>query len=444
MHNRLRPSARNAAAAILVGTVLLRAGTAGAQVEEGVVPPLVDASTGIVWLRLGAGSSDNLLRAPSEPKSGTFNAFGVASDFNYESERLQLDFVSDVEVRRYSTDVLDDETYGYGTLDVEIAAVPDRFFWLVYDEYSQGRVNPLDVSSPENRAGANEFVTGPRLDLPLGSRTVLRLEALAGNRTVEESAALDSDTEEGTVSFIRSLDVTTEIALSFVSQGVEYESPATEIDTASAYLSYRKTLASGEAYLALGSTRSERDAESSTTPYLDLSWARDIGARSRLEISAVQQYADFFDDPRFGAGSDPLLVRDVYETQMLAVEYSVTGVRNGFAITRSINHADYNVVTTLDYEESSSTIEYTRSMTPKTDLSLRYLSFNRDFAAAAGEDELQSWFLSLDRDIGRRFSLELTYESREDQAVLSDKVEENVLRINVRYALTNAAAQAAQ
>jgi hypothetical protein len=444
MQHRLRLSARNVAATILAGVALLQIDVVGAQAQADAASPLVRSDTGRVWLRLGSGRSDNLERVPTAPESGSFNAAGVQSDLNYQSERLQIDFVADVESRHYSTDLIDDETYGYGTLDLELAAVPDRFFWLVFDEYSQGRVNPLEVSTPENRVGANEFQTGPRLDLPLGSRTLLRLEALAGNRSVEEAGRLDSDTEEATVSVMRSLDVTTEVGLNFVSQGVEYESPATEIDTAIAYLSYRKTLRTGEAYLALGSTRSERDTESSTTPYLDLSWARDIGARSRLDINAVQQYADFFDDPRFGGGSDPLLVRDVFEQQMISIRYSLAGVRNALSLARAVSRADYSVVTSLDYEETSSTVEFKRSMTPKTDLTIRYSAFDRDYEAAAGKDETLSWYLSLDRDLGRRFSLEAIYESRDDWAILSDRVEENILRIYLRYALTNAALRPAQ
>lgn len=398
-------------------------------------------SSGMVWLLVGGGNSDNIRRVAVEPESGTFSLFGIESDLVYERSRLSLDFSADVERRNYSTAGLDDETYGQGQFSLEVHAVPDRVIWVIRDEYSHGRINPLEVSSPENRAEANEFWTGPRFDLPLGQRTILRLEALYGDRKVVDTQRLDSEADLGTLSFIRAIDATTEFALNFVSQGAEYESPPTEVNTESAYLSYRKALASGAAYLALGTTQTERGVESSETPYIDLQWTRDLGTRSHLDIHAAQQYGDFFDDPGFADGGDPLLVRDVYEEQLISIGYSIEGVRNRFSLEQSLSHSSYTSLPSLDHDDTTSSVSFSRALTSRAQLGLRYIATERDYESGERGDDRTSWNLSLDHDLGRRFSLGIAYESHDDSAVLGGEIEENIVRLDLRYALTNAAAR---
>jgi len=398
-------------------------------------------SSGAVWLRVGGGTSDNIHRVAVEPESGRYSFLGIESDLAYERARLSLDFSADLERREYLTAGLDDETYGQGMFSLEVHALPDRILWIVRDEYSHGRINPLEVSSPDNRAEANQFWTGPRFDLPLAERTMLRLEALYGDRKVVETERLDSEADLGTLSFIRAINTTTEFALNFVSQGVDYESPPAETDTQSAYLSYSRTLASGQAYLALGSARTERGGESSTTPYIDLSWDRELGARSNLEIRAVQQFGDFFDDPGFGDGSDPLLVRDVFEEQVFSLTYSIEGMRNRFSLDQSVTRVDYTTLPALNYDEWNSGISFSHALSQRATLGLAFRSTERDFASGQQGDERSTWSLSYGHGLGRRFALELAYDSHDDTAVLGEEVRENVVRLHLRYALTNAAGQ---
>jgi hypothetical protein len=431
----MRPTAP-VLAAILVA--LTASGIVHAQAPGAAEGPRT--ATGRAWLRFGGGYSDNIFRVPAPTESGTFTLLGVDSDFTYMSTRLSLGLFANFEWRDYSTGGIDDETYGNATFDLEVQAIPDRISWIVRDVYSQGLYNPFEVSSPGNRAESNEFTTGPRFQLPLGSRTRLRLDLLKGNRRTTDRPLLDSDTEVGALGIIRTLNSTSDVALNLESQTVEYESPPEEIVTESAYLSYRKTLATGEAYVALGQTRSERGVESSTTPYIDLSWSRDVTARSRIEIRALQQYGDYFDDPAFADGSAALLIRDVYEQKQISIRYAIEGNRNRFSIEQAISRAEYTVLAAFDYDELRTTLDFTRSLTEQMEFGVGYWTSERDYDAAARADDSDTWTLRWNRRVARRMQIEAAFEAHEDRALLGTPVEENVLRLYMRYALTSAAA----
>ena len=422
----LRALARYTAMAILASlTALSLPDTALAQA----------GSSGSLWLGIGAGHSDNIRRSALMPESGSFSAMGIESDLTYESHRLALDFLADLERRQYSISGIEDETYGNAELSMEIAAVPDLVSWLVLDDYAQGRVDPFEVTSPLNRAEINVFSTGPRFDIPLGMRSLLRLEALKGERAVSDIAGLDSDSLETSAAYVRVVNETTQISINISERDLDYEMAGDRFETSSAYLSYDKTLASGRAYLAIGSTKTESRVMSSSTPYLDLSWSRDVGVRSRVEINAEQRYVDFFDDYRFGGASETVLGSEVYEQQILSWIYTIEGSRNRLELRQSTAKADYINDSARDYDDITFGMSYQRELPRRMTLAARFATSKRDFAVAARDDDADRWALEIDKEFGQRLSLGMTYDSYEDVSVTGDNVAEDTVRLFFRYAV---------
>ena len=406
-----------------------------------VVSAQTDTS-GAVWLHFGAGHSDNIRRVLISPVSGSFTAFGVQSDLDYESSRVAVDFQSDLERRNYSTSDLSDETYGFAYLDAEIDAVPDRFAWLVRDRFSQGRIDPFGVSTPENRAEVNVFSTGPRFDLPFGSRSAFRLELLKGERSVSDLIGLDGDSTDRALSYVRSLDSITELAVSITSQDIEYDLSGAEYETERAFVSYTKALASGRAYLAVGTTKTKFESESMTTPYLNLSWSRDIGARSRVGVDAVQQYVDFFSDFRIGSSSETLLNDDIYKQQLLSVSYAIDGERNSLSIGYLDTDVDYVFSTETDYSQDEFDIEFSHSLTRQGVVRVGYGIAERDYSLVSRGERFSRIRLAYEQALGRKFSLRAEYESHDNEGVREGvAIDEDVFRLSLRYAIYRDAPQ---
>lgn len=395
-------------------------------------------SSGSLWLGVGAGHSDNIRRSFEMPDSGSFSALTVESDLAYQSRRIEMGLDADLQRRHYSVSNIEDETYGYARFAFEIDALVDRLSWVVRDDYTQGRVDPFQVTSPENRAGLNVFSTGPRLNLPLGTRSLLRMDALKGERSITGFSGLDGGSQDNSIAYVRVLSSTTELAVNLSARELDYDSQAIGLETTRAFLSYSRRLASGEAFLALGSSRTERGTQSSSTPYISLAWSRDVGARSRVEIDAVQQFVDLFNDFRFGSTIDAVLDANIYKQQLVSVAYSVEGVRSTFRADQSLSRAEFELGSARgDYDEAVTSIQYTRSFTEQTTLAISLASVTRDFETAAADDKSVRWNVSLNQGIGRRFSVHLSYESIDDESASGREIDANVVRVFFRYALTD-------
>lgn len=396
-------------------------------------------SSGDVWFGISAGLSDNVLRTVVLPDSGSYTAIGVNSDFAYQSSRLAVDFIADLERRRQSIAGVPDATYGDAALSFEVYAIPDRISWLVLDRFDQGRSDPFEVSSPQNRAGFNSFSTGPRFNLPVGDQSLLRMELLEGKRSVSGLVGFDGSSREFGGAFVRVRDNITELALNLTAREFEYDSLPGVYETKGAFLSYDRALATGRAYVAFGSTRTEFQSNRSSTPFFNLFWSRNVGARSLLEIDAVQRYVDILDDDRFDNGFETVPARGAYEEQQIAVAYRIEGPRNAFSLSRSVGNIDYPTSNDFDYDQNTFAVEFSRQLTRRMLLSIAFSVFDREYSVNSQSDESARWQLTLDKDLGQRFSLRAIYQSIDDEAVIGNQVEENTVRINLRYAVARSA-----
>lgn len=415
---------------VLIVPALLVAGQVSAQQE----------STGMLWLGLGGGHSDNIRRTATQPDSGSFRVFSVTSDVEYESARIDLEFAANLERRMYSVNGVQDETFGDASFELQLQALPDRIVWVVEDEYGQGRIDAFEVSSPDNRAEVNRFAMGPRFHLPIGSRNQLRFELLHAERSVADATGLDSESLENSLSYVRSLDSTTEFSFNHSILDIEYDGFDTQFETEATFLAYAKVLSTGEAYLAVGTSRTESETTDTSTPFINLRWSRDIAARSRVQIELNQQYVDFFDDIRFGTTSDAVLDEGIYEQQYVAATYIIDGERNTIEFEFSTGESTYLSDSAMNYDETAASASWERRLSRLMRFGVGVTSQERKFQGSARADDSTRWEAFLERSLGDRISLRLDYQSIDDTTLLSGTVEENQIRLAVRFAATRAAA----
>lgn len=415
-----RPGAANAAAA------------GGAAAETHVQPPTL-------VLRVGGGHSDNLLRTSSARRSGSYNMIGANFGLTRTRPRMNALLNGDLERRNYSVAGVDSEVYG--TLDgsVELQAVPDRFSWLIGDNYGQARRDPFRIDSPVNRQHVNIASTGPRLNLPLGRRSALRVTSTVARRSYQQTSVFDGDTTASELEFLRAISDRADFGLTGSEHRAKYKSlPTRNSKIDDLYVSYSSRLASGSASLAVGTSRAELGGTTHSKPYLNLRWENDLGARSHLTLSASTRYID--------AGSafalatqanvdvqrlqDVFATADVYQRSVGGLAYTMSFVRTSVQLGMSALKNRYETDMSLDNRRRQVSFAISHELAVGFDGGITAYRAKRKFSTSAQQDTDESQQLWIKKRFAGRVSLQFSYEhDLRDSTAPGNGFRENIERL---------------
>lgn len=387
-----------------------------------------------VWA--GYAESDNLTRA-TDPEKGSFNSVGVLLSAAHDSARLTGSINSNVELRKYSLDDIDNETIGKisGIANVNLAG--DVFHWRFREDYDQGRADAFSAIGPGNRESINVFSTGPRLDLPLGQLTTLTMNGDYSTRRYQDSVYVDSDSVVYDVGVLRQFSETTQIGIVATTNDIDYVdasiSPYT-IDTA--YLRYAKMLATGQALVEWGKNELSSQGSSTDAPFFYLEWFRDLSARSRFSVGATRQLTDSgglaaptVSEAPPPAESDVLVSTAPLERRGVQLSYLIAAPRTNASIRVTATEDRYFGDSTLDNDALTTSLSLSHSVSMLLKFGLTLDNVVREFsgtAIAREDDKDQTFSAWVDRALGRRFSVSLVlshYQRRGTEAFDEDRWE---------------------
>jgi hypothetical protein len=404
--------------------------------QPGVPAPVAQPPRLVV--RMGAGHSDNILRLPSGGESGSYNAPGLAFGFSRNAPRMITMLDGDLEHRNYNVAGVPGELYGTLNASVELYAVPDRFSWLVGDNYGQTRRDPFRIDSPLNREYINVASTGPRLRIPIGSRTELRLDGTAARRRFQYSSVLDSTARTVDIGLSRALSVRSQYGFTASRRHTEYSKlSGSDNHVDNIYASYQSRLATGSALLALGRSRFVSGANPKSTGYLDFDWQRDVGARSRLDFSASNGFVDTGqtlastnltggDAERIAA---LLISSDVYRLARAGLVFSMQFPRTRVELDTSTSRATYESEHTLNNDLHRVGLQLRHTVSPRLEGAIAVYGLNRKFAESAQRDKDKLLRLSLTKHFGYRFSLQIAYQHDTRDSAIGNSFDENTVRL---------------
>jgi hypothetical protein len=395
-------------------------------------------------LRFSAGYSDNIFRGISTPESGSFRALGFQFSSAREGERLRTDFNGDIEVRDYSLPAVDNEPVGSITALLGVDIVPDRFEWLFEDSYGQTRVNQFVPVGPTNRQDVNIFATGPRVTLPLGARTRLQINGEHQRRRFQNTSFLDNDSDEVLVGVLRSVNPTTDVGLSWTRREITADLIAAAWEDDTVFITYQRRLASGAATLRVGENTVRVGGAETSGPLFDASWARDVGSRSRLTVTAVRDFVDPGDQFRYtnavvgsGLGSplptDVLLGAGVYELSSLTVASTTSLDRTSFSFGVSASKAQYRTNTPFDNESRGLNVAVDHEVSALLGIGLQVNVYTIDLLQL-GREDVDRWArLYVRREIGRRLDFQFSYlrNSRDSQGIAAASYDENSYQVTL-------------
>lgn len=276
------------ASVMVLGVVDASAQQLGAPSAEGA--PGNDLSFSLTG---AVSQSDNIRRVSTGEEDGTIGQAGLMLGYTHNSRRLAADLDANVVYEHYFDDTFDDDVVGGFAGVLNIGIVPERFEWIVEENFGQIRTDPFEAITADNRQHLNYFTTGPDLTLRMGSVTSLRLSGRYSDTQYETTDA-DGTRLGGSVALIRSLSNSSTLSLIGTGERFEFENEVInpEYDRYQAFLRYDARGARTELMLDLGYTTIDRNHETSDGLLARLSLSRALSRASRLSITAGTQFSD--------------------------------------------------------------------------------------------------------------------------------------------------------
>jgi hypothetical protein len=409
-------------------------------------------------IELGYGQSDNVERSVSQVRSDV-EILGLDFATGRESRRVSGALVGDIDWRVYteqSAVSTDDEVVGSvdGTLALDI--VPRRFGWIFAQNFGQTRTNPLLATGPDNRERVAVWSTGPRINVPLGERNTVAVEAIRSERRFGDSELIDSTVSAVRAEAFHALTTASRIGIDVSKQETDFDSDQMQgYDFQTFAVAYERTFASGGVNIRLGRGKVTIGDDSTPTSLANFEWNRDVGARSRLRAWANRELTDA--GQLFSAGSVPGLgaadslggsiggfgindarLRDVIVTASpvertgVGTAIDVVGTRTNASLSLGLSEDRFETDQSLDNDGSFWQLALSRRLNPRWNVQLNFQDQRRDFVAL--DDDSEDFFstMSVARQLGTRASvaLSLRRNSRESDF---DSFDEDEYIVSWRY-----------
>lgn len=389
-----------------------------------------------VWL--GHAQSDNVARAAGAGSGrGAYNSFGTSFNLERDHGRFQGSLVGSSEYRAYKDDVAEDERVGNVAATADIAIVPERFSWLIGESYVQGRSDPFGADTVENRENVSVFATGPDVNLRLGDRTLLGFSGTYSERSYEESTYIDGEMLAAEMGLYRQISPTTVVGIVASATEVEYETattPAYDIDAA--YLSYERSLASGNVSVSFGGNELTTAQATVQEPYFELNWARVLAARSTLTLTATSGFTDsgrLLELRPDQVAIDVLLSTDATNRRQVGLEYEWDFTRTTLLVGAAVLTDEFERETALDSDGTEAHIDVTHEVTRLLSLGVSLVNVRRDFTVTGQENEESFARLWLSRRLGEKFLLEAHVQRSEHPGVYTERL----YQLTFLYAIGN-------
>jgi len=418
-----------------VGIVAFLAISVSAQAEEKT------AEFGV-----GVGSSDNIFKTPdNEVQETIYSALANFSVFS-DTGRLQTDTFGQLAYMDYQDGSFDSEVVG-GFLSLNtLRFVPNRFAWVINDNFGQRANNPLTPVTPANRENVNFFRTGPVFDFAPEGRNTARLELLYSRVDYEESNS-DNSRFGGNFTLGRELSRGQNLALVVGTESIEFDDStgAMDFDRTAAFLRYHVLGNQTTINVDLGTSRVESDTEDSSGLLFRLSFDRNLSTYGALRLIAGTNYSDegnvfrlFQDELReVDLTEDAVNNPDPFINTYVSGLYTFDDGRNLVRLTLGWNQSDFKGDTQSQAQDREVVLANFRvqrdfSTSVFGGFRLRYRS--RDFTYLENSTDAFSATANIGLRFGPRTSIGLVYQYQtRDDTDVNAEYDENRYFLTMTY-----------
>lgn len=293
---------------------------------------------------LGVEHTDNVTRVETDEISDT--VYSLGADFQWATRnlsRLHANIEGSLQYYEYSEAEYQPEIVGEALGMASYDIIPDFFSWNFQDSFRQVRIDAAEPVTPDNRQDANLFMTGPRIDLPLGSRnTLLTIEGQYEQANYSVSTE-DSEVLLGRLALNRKMGPRATLSASATARQIDYEqdlSAFRDYDAQDYLLGW--TIVGNKTMIALeaGYSFTQQSDSEHESPYFRATLSRDLTPRTTIALYATHQLTGSSDAIHFGqigGGSGPRTSEfavnpDPFTLNQVGLTYAFTSTRSSISI----------------------------------------------------------------------------------------------------------------
>ena len=424
------------------------------------LPVLLAISVGAyaadIDLTLHAGDTytDNALRIPDGP-SDNIGAAALKLDLSAQGEHYETDVRTALTYLHYFQGTQEDEVLRGFAGDVKFFIVPERFAWLIQENYGPVLENPLSPDRPDNWTYDSYFTTGPDVQVGDSSQFHVLVSGRYSRADYESDQVPSNEQYIGLVSFALGGDAGNERSLQLSAKRVEEQAlakpplslPANGYDIQEAYLRWVKDLKRGGFYIDAGGTSLSDEGVTTQSPLLRVGFDRTVSRTLTLSMGAGTQYSDNLkrfarlqdnspdvDDPRQDITPTTKPLQEDYVDAI--VEFVSSRTTAALRVAYNKLEQQDTLSPLADQNYSNITLDFSRQISPRFSLQLGAMFDQRDYGEASRKDDDTFAFLAgawrLDRNLEARLTLRRQERDSSDPA--SDFVEQSVQLEFVYYA----------
>lgn len=372
--------------------------------------------------QIGVQHSDNIERTRTNEESETVGIAGVSFRVDSDRPRLDANIIGALQYRDYLDNSFDSEVVGGVNGLVSYTFIPERFSWMVQDNFGQIADDRQAVETPDNRQNVNYFTTGPDITLPLGDVTALRVSGRFSDAYYETTLE-DNQSLNGSLALIRRMSDTTSWSLNGSVTKIQYDQDQifadNEVREAFVRLETRgsRTTFSGD----FGYTEVEQGGEKSDGLLARIQLSREVTRRSRLALEVGTEFASSADafrrDQSFiglvEGNEDTIAAGDAFQSDYAYVRWTTDWDRGALGVELTARSEDHETQTALDRDVYGGIVNLSRQMTRRLDIELFGGYANEEFSETAFEFDEWSVGTGLRLRLGERISLRLRVDHYE-------------------------------
>ena len=303
--------------------------------------------------------SDNIQRAPANPRDEWINSVVAGAAYRENGPALDAHLLAQAEYRDYKNDIYNDGPLYYADASLLWRIAPQRLNWIFLDRYDQITRNISLPDTPDNRVNTNVLSTGPDLFIRLGSVNTLVLGLRYGNASYSEGD-LDNSRYGASARWLYVANTEMTYSINYEVEQIKYENEILNDNLMrnDAFIRIDMRQARARFTLDLGATQIERDQAGEASGYLArLAWMQQLTSGSSAGMLLGSEYLDAgaallatATSPTPAPGAPPSLpamgnvTNDFFYTKRAEIYYINSGSSLGLNARAYYREIDYEIV----------------------------------------------------------------------------------------------------
>lgn len=328
----------------------------------------------------GVEYTDNVSRSSVDEESETVGIAALTLGITADRPRLDTDIAAHLEYHKYMDDTYDNELVGGVDALASYAFIPERFVWVLTDNFAQIAEDLSEVDTPDNRENVNYLSTGPDFTVPLGRRTSVQLSGRYSDTYYEEREE-DSQALTGSLALVRQISPASALSLNGSTTEVDYDEELfSDYQIKQGFLRWSTTTERTTFTLDGGYNSVEIDGgDESDGPLAHLTFTRLIGSRSNFGLTAGTAYETPGESLRrnqdqsgidLGA-DDSIVAGDAYQLDYAYVSWGTDWTRTSLTMGLNARSEEHEVDVDANRDMYGATFRVSRQTSRRMDLDLR-------------------------------------------------------------------------